>query len=193
VCSSDLIGQRALITYRTRSGNILKIALDQVAISSPGAVTPVRLAARGSYNDVAMRLDATTDSFAALRDDSQPFGARFTLAGKDTDIAFDGTLQEPLDFEGVAGKLSIEARTLDDILGAMGSKTKAALPLSIAGDLKHDGDHWSLRDAKGQLMQAALSGDLALTEGKPGAPDDIALDLNLDALDFDAIMAAFGG
>jgi AsmA family protein len=189
----DFIGEHGLITYRTRSGNILKIALDHVAISSPGDDTPARLLAEGVYNDVATRLDATTESFATLRDASVPFGMRFTLAGKDTDIAFDGTMQEPLDFEGVNGEVSIDARTLNDILRAMGAKTKADLPLSIAGILKRNGDHWSLAAAKGQIMQSPFSGDLALLEGKPGAPDDISLDLVFDKLDADAIAAAFGG
>ncbi len=118
----DFMGERALITYRTRSGNILDIRLDRVAISSPSDETPVRLQASGAYNDVATRLDATTDSYEILRDAGEPFGTRFVLAGKDTDIAFNGTMQEPLDFEGVHGELSIDARTLDDIMGIMGSQ-----------------------------------------------------------------------
>ena len=189
----DFMGENTLITYRTRSGNILKVALDRVAISSPDDDTPVRLTADGSYNDVATRLDATTESFAVLRDDDVLFGTRFTLAGKDTTIVFDGTMREPLDFEGVHGDLSVDARTLNDILRAMGSKTKADLPLAIAGVLQRDGDRWSLSAAKGALMQSPFSGDLALLEGKPGEPDDITLDLDLGAVDADALAAAFGG
>jgi AsmA family protein len=189
----DFMGERGLVTYRTRSGNILRIALNRVAISSPGEETPAQLLADGAYNDVAVRLDATTDSYAALRDASQPFGTRFTLAGKDTQIAFKGTLREPLDFEGARGELSIDARTLDDILGAMGSEAKADLPLSVAGILRRDGDHWSLAAAKGQFMQSDFSSDLALLEGGPGEPDDVDLDITADALDADAIAASFGG
>jgi uncharacterized protein involved in outer membrane biogenesis len=189
----DFIGDRALITYRTRSGHILRIALDEIAISSPSDDTPARLVAQGSYNDVATHLDATTGSYRMLRDDSQPFGTHFTLAAKETNIAFDGTLQEPLDFEGARGRLWIDARTLNDILGAMGAKAKADLPLSVAGMLNRDGDHWSLAAAKGHLLQSDFSGDLALLEGGQGEPDDISLDLDFGALDADAMAAAFGG
>jgi AsmA family protein len=189
----DFVGDRGLITYRTRSGNILRVKLDHVAISSPGDDTPARLMAEGAYNDVATRLEGATESYATLRDDDIPFGARFTLAGKDTDIAFDGTLMEPLDFEGAQGELSIEARTLNDILGVMGAKAKADLPLSIAGLLDRNGDRWSLKAAKGQMMQSPFFGNLALLEGGPGEPDDISLDLDFGALDVDAIVAAFGG
>lgn len=189
----DFAGERGLVTYRTRGGNILTIALDRVTVASPGEHAPVQLLADGAYNDVPARLDATTESYAVLRDDDVPFGTRFTLAGPDTDIAFDGTMQEPLDFEGVRGELRIEARTLDDLVAAMGGKGKAKLPLMIAGILTHDGDDWSLGAAKGSVQQSDFTGALALTEGKPKQPDDIAVDLRFGDLDADAIAAAFGG
>jgi uncharacterized protein involved in outer membrane biogenesis len=188
----DFAGERALITYRTRSGNVLGIRLDRVAISSPSEHTPVQVLADGAYNDVPARLDAITESFAALRDAAVPFGTRFTLAGPDTDIAFDGTMREPLDFEGVRGELSIEARTLDDLIAVLGGKAKADVPLTIAGVLVRNGDHWTLDAAKGQLQQSDFSGALALTEGKPKQPDDITLDLAFSDLDVDALAAAFG-
>jgi uncharacterized protein involved in outer membrane biogenesis len=149
--------------------------------------------AEGAYNDVKLRLEANTDSYAALRDAGTPFGARFTLAGRDTDLAFDGTLQEPLDFEGVRGSLSIEARTLDDILGAMGVQRKADLRLSAKGDFRRDHEHWSLAGTKGRFEDSDFSGDLALLEGSSGAPDDLDLDLAIDRLDLDAVAPAFGG
>jgi AsmA family protein len=198
----DFIGERGLVTYRTRSGNILGIRLDRVAIASPAEQTPVQLLAEGAYNDVPAQLDATTESYAVLRDGAVPFGTRFTLAGPDTDIAFSGTLQEPLDFEGARGELSIEARTLDDLVAATGGKAKADLPptgqrpvnlpLTIAGILVRNGDRWSLDAAKGQLQQSDFAGALALTEGRPKQPDDIALDLGFSVLDVDALAAVFG-
>jgi uncharacterized protein involved in outer membrane biogenesis len=189
----DFAGERGLVTYRTRSGKVLRIALDRVAIASPSEQTPARLMAEGAYNDVKLRLEANTDSYAALRDAGTPFGARFTLAGRDTDLAFDGTLQEPLDFEGVRGSLSIEARTLDDILGAMGVQRKADLRLSAKGDFRRDHEHWSLAGAKGRFEDSDFSGDVALLEGSAGAPDDLDLDLTIDRLDLNAVAAAFGG
>src|SRR5688500_2400354 len=188
----DFLGERGLVTYRTRSGNVLRIRLDRVAISALSEHTPAQLLADGAYNGVPTQLEATTESYAVLRDDAVPFGTRFTLAGPDTDIAFSGTLQEPLDFEGARGELSIEARTLDDIVAAMGGEAKADLPLTIAGILVRNGDHWSLDAAKGQLQQSDFSGALALTEGKPKQPDDIALDLGFSVLDVDALAAVFG-
>jgi AsmA family protein len=189
----DFIGDRGLVTYRTRSGNQLGIRLDHVAISSPTDETPARLTAKGAYGDVPVRLDAETDSFAVLRNSSVPFGARFTLRGRDTDIAFNGTLWEPLDFDGVRGEASIGASALDDLLRLAGLDAKADLPLSIAGILRRDGDQWSLAAAKGTAKQSDFSGRIALSEGGPGEPDDVALDLDFTTLDVDDLAASFGG
>jgi AsmA family protein len=187
----DFAGERGLVTYRTRSGKVLGIRLDHVEISSRGEETPVRLLAQGAYNKVPLQLDATTDSYAVLRDASTPFGAHVTLQGKDTNVAFNGTLSEPLDFEGARGELSIEARTLDDLAGVFGAERKVDLPLSIAGNLRRDGDHWALAAAKGRLKDSDFSGSLALQEGEAGKPDDIALDLDFGILDLDQIVGAF--
>ncbi len=186
----DFAGRNGRITYRTRGGSVLTIALDQVAISSASSRAGAIVHAEGAYNDVALRLDAITASFATLQAASEPFGAHFTLAGQDTDLTFDGTLAEPLDFEGAHGALSIEAQTSNDILGILGSTTKAAVPLSIAGALNREGEHWSLSAAKGRLADSNFTGDLKLREGGAGKPDDLAFDLRSSALDLDAMTAA---
>lgn len=197
----DFAGQNALITYRTRSGNILSIKLDQAAIASPDEYSPVSVQAAGAYNagtdqDVAVKLDATTEPYFILRDADTPYGTRFTILGKDTEIAFDGTMMEPLDFEGVRGQFSLTAKTLNDLMAAAGVQQKVDLPLLLVGDLARDGDHWSLSEAKGRLSRASFTGRLELLEGRPSgnkvAPDDIALALDFGTLDIDPLLAAFG-
>ncbi|HWA48832.1 MAG TPA: AsmA-like C-terminal region-containing protein [Dongiaceae bacterium] len=197
----DFAGEHGLVTYRTRGGNLLSIRLDQVAIAAPDEYSPVSLQATGAYNDVAAALDATTEPYFILRDAALPFGTRFTLKGNDTDIAFDGTMMEPLDFEGARGELSLTAKTLDDLMQVAGSRQKVDLPLLLLGKLARDGDHWSLSEARGRLERADFAGRLELTEGRPHgdkvdpddiAPDDIALALDFGRLDLNPLLAAFG-
>jgi uncharacterized protein involved in outer membrane biogenesis len=188
----DFAGEDGLITYRARSGKILRIELNQVAISSPSEDAPVILSAEGAYNNVATRLDATAASYKVLRDADEPFPMDFTLAAKDTDIAFKGTAMEPLDFDGMDGRLSLDAKTLNDILAAMQSEERIDLPLKLAGHFTRAGDNWALKDAKGQLNKTDVSGDLALIEGKPGTPDDVRLTLDFAPLDLDPLLAALG-
>ena len=202
----DFAGENGLVTYRTRGGNVLSIRLDQVAIASPDEYSMVSLQAAGAYDagaynggtdeDVALRLDATTEPYFILRDDSTPFGARFSLLGKDTDIAFDGTMMEPLDFEGVRGEFSLTAKTLNELMRVAGAAQEVDVSLLLLGRLARDGAHWSLSDAKGRLARADFLGRLELLEGRPRGdkvdPDDVAVTLDFGRLDMDPLLAAFG-
>ena len=116
----DFALANVLVTYRTSSGQILLIAMDRATARTAGDDTPITLQVDGAYNDVVAKLDATFESSVALRDASRPVGAKFTIAGKDTTLAFDGTMTEPVDFDGVRGPLTLEARTLDDLLKLFG-------------------------------------------------------------------------
>lgn len=185
----DFAGWDGLVTYRTRSGNILRIALDEIAIASPAGDTPVRVTAKGAYNGVAARVAAATGSFNRLRDPEVPFAMPFTLAGAETEIVFDGTAMEPLDFEGVKGALTLKAESLNEILAAMGGG-RSDLPLAVTGTLVRNGDRWSLTGSEGQLAKTDFAGNLRLVEGKAGQLDDIALDLDVAPLDLDQILAA---
>lgn len=188
----DFAGENGLITYRTRGGNLLRISLDKVEIAAPDATTPVKVAATGAYNGVAARVDATTGSFDALRDADRPFAMPFTLAGQETRIEFDGTAMRPLDFDGLKGRLSLRAETLNEILAAIESGQQIDLPLALTGDLARDEPRWSLANAKGEVAETPVTGDVALVEGAGRAPDDIALDLDFAPLDLDPILAAMG-
>jgi uncharacterized protein involved in outer membrane biogenesis len=79
----DFALARGLITYRTTSAKILRIALDRIVARAAGDDTPIALQGNGTYNDVAAKLDATFESSIALRDAGRPVGAKITIAGKD--------------------------------------------------------------------------------------------------------------
>lgn len=181
-----------LITFRTSSGQILRLALGRAAARAPAEGSPIILEADLAYNDVVARLDAIFESSIVLRDPSRPVGARFTITGKDAIIAFNGAMMEPLDFEGVRGSLNLEAQTLNDLLKQFGIDATAKIPFVVSGDLERDGADWSLSKASGQLGKDAFNGGLALDEAGRGEPDDIAADLHMKVLDIDAHMSQIG-
>jgi uncharacterized protein involved in outer membrane biogenesis len=188
----DFVLAKGLVTYRTSSGQILRIALDRASAHTTDDNAPITVQINGTYNDVAAKLDATFESSVALRDASAPVGAEFVIAGKDTTITFAGTMTEPLDFEGVRGRLTTKARTLDDLLKLFGLDAAANLSLAIAGDLKRDGDDWLLSDAAGELAANTFTSTLALHEGGRRQPDDLTVDLDMKALDIDNLISALG-
>lgn len=184
----DMALTDALITYRTYSGNILRIKLDNVAILSKGENTPVSMKAAGAYNNTPLILDAKTQSFIVLRDADTPFGAVFNLAGRTARLDFDGTMMEPLDFEGVDGQMNLDAPKLGNLLAAFGAEMAADYLLQVTGRVTRQGDHWELTKAEGKIAESNLSGTLILDEGSRGAPDNVTADLAFDTLDLDRLM-----
>ncbi len=185
----DMVLKDALITYRTYSGNTLRIQLDNVAIASSDEVSPVALKAAGAYNNTPLGLTANTASFRDMRDAKKPFKTALSVFGKTSRLAFDGTQMEPLDFNGVDGALTLKADELDNLLGAFGADIVAEYPLALDANLTREGDHWELTRAKGKLDQASFRGQLTIDEGRRGAPDRLTTDLTFARLDLDRLLS----
>lgn len=184
----DMVLQDALITYRSYSGNVLRIGLDKVVIKSPGETTPVDLVAEGSYNDTPLTLTAKTESFEQMRDADHPFGTDLTIAGRTARVDFTGTMMEPLDADGLDGQISLDAQKLENLAATFGAEIDANYPLKLDGHLARQGDHWELNDAKGAIADMPFSGRLVLDEGSRGSPDSIATDLTFKKLDLNVLL-----
>jgi uncharacterized protein involved in outer membrane biogenesis len=171
------------VSYRTSSGAILRGVMHELTVRSGGDDQAVVLALDGAYNDMPARMTAETESFATLRNRSVPFGTVFSVAMASSTVHFQGTMTEPLDFDGVQGSLKIDGRDLGAFLRIFDTEIIAALPVSVIGGLHRSGDDWRLSDAKGTLATNGFIGTLALMEAGRAKPDDLTLVLDFAELD----------
>ncbi|QDO96995.1 hypothetical protein FNB15_06780 [Ferrovibrio terrae] len=176
------------VRFRTSSGKWLRLPLDDLTIQAADEDAPVSLVLDGGYNDTDAQLTATTASFNAFRDASKPFDAGFSIATPGVRLDFKGVLGLPLDFDNVEGRLALEARRLDDLIGAFDTPTGIAAPLKLAGGLTRYGDAWRLEDARGDIGGNAFTGRIALDEGNRGEADDLQFRLDFDKLDLPSVM-----
>jgi uncharacterized protein involved in outer membrane biogenesis len=170
------------VTYRATSSD-LRIDFHDMAIRSPGDDQAVSLSLDGAYNGSPTRLTATTDSYIVMRNAAVPFGADFSLANDAATIGFRGTMMEPLDFDGVSGKIDIDAKQLGAFLHLLGAELRADFPFTIAGAFDRAGAKWNIGEAQGQVAADPFGGTLTLTEGGRGAPDSLAAGLDFATLD----------
>lgn len=181
------------LRFRTSSGKWLRIPLDDLAIQARDEDSPVSVVLDGGYNDTDAQLTATTASFNAFRDAGKPFDAAFSVATPGVKLDFKGVLREPLDFEGVEGRLALEARRLDDLIGIFDSPTGIAAPLKLAGGFTREGDAWRLEDARGDIGGNVFTGRIALDEGARGEADDLQFRLDFEKLDLPTVLPQDGG
>jgi uncharacterized protein involved in outer membrane biogenesis len=187
----DFALRRGKLTYRaTRSD--LRLDFHDLAVRSAGDNQKVAVTLDGAYNGFPTRLTATTDSYIELRNASIPFGADFSIASASSTIGFTGTMTEPLDFEGVRGRIQIDAKKLGDFLRILGAEMRADFPFAVAGPFERTGDHWQISAAKGRLARNSFGGTLALDEGGRGAADTIAANFDFAQLDLAPLIAGAG-
>jgi uncharacterized protein involved in outer membrane biogenesis len=179
----------ATITYRTSSGKPLVIALKQAGVQSSGDGQPVALAAEGTYNDLPATLKATADSFDTLRNGAIPFHEEFTLLNKDSTIAFDGHLMNPLDFDEIdKAALTIDTKNFGKLLEVFDAGMPAAFPAKLNGDLSHRGNHWQIDGIQGAMAENPVTGAFILDEGPRGGTDKMAVKARYDTLVLDRML-----
>ena len=181
------------LRFRTSSGKWLRLPLDDLTIQATGEDTPVSLVLDGGYNDTDAQLTASTASFNAFRDAAKPFDAGFSIVTPGAKLDFKGLLRRPLDFEGVEGRLALETRRLDNLIGIFDSPAGIVAPLKLAGGLTRNGDAWRLEDTRGDLGGNTFAGRIALDEGHRGEADDLQFRLDFDRLDLPTVLPQGSG
>jgi uncharacterized protein involved in outer membrane biogenesis len=181
--------REGLVTYRTYSGHVLRIRLDDVTIGATGDNAFVDVEAKGAYNDADIRLKGQTQSFGAMRDATVPFGTTFSLRRQSAKLDFTGTMREPLDFEGVQGPIRITTDKLSDILSIFHMNLTADPAATLTADLSRQGNLWNLMDGKGNIASSNFKGKLMVLEGNRGATDDISTDLSFDQLNLNKLLS----
>lgn len=177
------------LTYRaTRSD--LHLDFEELGIRSPRGDTPVRLTAKGAYNGVPLTLTSDMQSYETMRNAAIPFGTVLTLTMPSGSLAFDGTMTEPLDLEGMLGTLRIDAGDMGGFLKSFGAEVGDGVPLVLAGHLDKRDNRWLLSDAAGRLARDDVAGTIEMLEGKRGHPDDVTLALDFPSLDLKALLDA---
>lgn len=137
----DFVLDAGLVTYRTRSGTVLRIEMERLAIRSDGSDTPVSLELAGAYNGLPARLQAETASFATLRDAARDFDVRYSIATADAELGFDGIINRPLDYDAVQGRLSLDSRRAAPLLQAVfGTESSIDWPFDITGGFSRNGE-----------------------------------------------------
>jgi AsmA family protein len=187
----DLTLNGGALTYRATSSD-LHFDFDALEIRSPSGDTPVHMTVKGAYNGVPLTLTGDMQSYDVMRNAAVPFGTVLTLTLPSGRLGFDGTMTEPLDLEGLLGKLRIDTGDMGGFLKTFGAEVGDRVPLALTGHLDKKGGRWLLSDAAGRLAHDDVAGTVEMLEGKRGQPDDITLALDFPELDLKALLDAGG-
>lgn len=177
------------LVFRTTSGAMLHIELHDVVIRTPAPDRPIVLAAEGAYNGAPIRLVVSGQPMVMLHDRAIPYGVTSIARSGSTAVNFRGTMNEPLNFDGIQGRVQLDAADMAEALAAAGIAVGISVPFAAVATLDKQGDAWKLTDIAGTLMHNAFQGNGELLEGGRGQPDRVAFDAGFDTLDLGALAA----
>jgi len=186
---TEFVLDGGVLIYRdAESGLEIRVDADRIDIAAADEDAPIRMTMLGAYNGTATTIELEGQSFVALRRDDIPFETQATLSAAGSVIAFQGTLMEPLDFEGVDGATQARMEDLGAFLTALDAGVNLPVAARVDGRLKRSGIHWRLEEARGEVAGSPFEGILLLDEGPRGKPDDFAADLRFVRLDLDKLL-----
>jgi AsmA family protein len=186
----DLTLTNAKLTMRTSGGSLLRMEAKTAILHTTGDDAPISLIADGAYGDTPVRLDATLQSFAKLRDLATPFGVTMTATAAAATLAFKGTATDPLNADGVVGDVRGDLERLDTLLAIAGMALQVNIPLRLTGPFTRQGDAWGWPALTGDFAGAAFGGHAELAEGGRAQPDRVRLAVDLARLDANALLKA---
>jgi uncharacterized protein involved in outer membrane biogenesis len=184
----DVTLRSSQVVFRTGSGNRLVTALDNAAIKTAGDDQPVTLSIAGAYNAVPLELEAGLQSIAVFRDRAKPFGTTIEIRSGALALNFDGTITDPLNVNGISGRIQLDAPDPKPLFGVAGVHSDLDTGLRLQGTLDHHEPQWRLADATGRLGQDAIeTTTIAYDEGAHGQPDRLDLNLGFKTLNLNEL------
>jgi uncharacterized protein involved in outer membrane biogenesis len=175
------------LVLRVPGSRDIRLDFHDATIRAPGEDQAVSLSVDGAYNGLPVRLAGETASFSVMRDGAAPFGSHWTLSAAAGTLGFQGTMTEPLDFDGVDGKVQIDSPKLGELLKIVGSDLRWDVPLHLAATAARRDTHWQLAESEGTIAKSRFGGTLVLNEAGRHQPDAVTLDLAFAKLDLKAL------
>lgn len=180
---AGMVLQDGDLTFRTSSGNLLRVHVAQANLAAANASAPIHLRAEGSYNDLKLTADTSLESFAALRRVPRPVATEAVVTAKGSVLRFKGTMTDPIGFDGIKGRIDLDAGSPEAFAEALGQPPLPGGKLVLRGMLEKQGDLWRATELDGAFGDTTVNGEIGMDEGKRGQPDHFDVNLDLGVLD----------
>jgi uncharacterized protein involved in outer membrane biogenesis len=106
----------AELVYRNEvTGVETEVGIARLEVAQLRPESPVRIEASGTFQKAPFRLDGSVGPFAALRNGDHPYPIKLEGGLDQVQLALDGTVKEPLDFDGVDMLMSLTAAKLHEV------------------------------------------------------------------------------
>jgi uncharacterized protein involved in outer membrane biogenesis len=161
------------------------LGLTKLDIAAPDPASDVQFVAEGTFQKQPAHLTATIGPLAELRDTEKPYPVTLKGAIDRIKLAVDGTIKEPLDFDGLDLRISLSGAKLDELTTRLGVPLPTLPDFRGTAELTGGDGEWALKAMTIQLGKSDLEGGLAIdTNAKVPHIEANLTSKNLDLADF---------
>ena len=96
------------------------LGVASLTLEDPDPASPVKFAAAGTFQTLPLHLAGTFGALSELRDSAKPYPVKLDGALDQIKIAVDGTIKEPLAFNGLDLRLSLAGSKFDELGSTLG-------------------------------------------------------------------------
>ena len=146
--------------------------------------------AKGTYAGQPVTGKLVGGALLNLRDSAKPYPIDLQLADGPTQVAAQGTVQNPLAFAGADVKLVLSGPDMALLFPLVGIALPKTPPYKIAGNLDYEAGKIRFRDFAGTLGQSDIGGTVSVDPG-PARPD-VTADLHSKNVDLEDLGGLLG-
>lgn len=179
-----------LLQYRDDAKNLLIDGELSLATGEAEGSEAVKFTGKGTLEERPLTVAFNGGSFAMLKNSENPYPLKLAIKFGATEVAIEGTMADPIAFEGTDLKLDLKGPDLADVFPVLGVPAPPTPPYHLAGQLLRDGEVWAFRQFSGTVGDSDLAGDVQIDYG-PERPK-LDADLVSKVLDFDDLGPLIG-
>jgi AsmA family protein len=138
------------------------LAIAALDLKEAAPAQPLDIAARGTFQDMPVRLEGRVGGLGTLRDTSKPYPVKLAGVLDQLKLDIDGTLAEPLDFDGLDLRLSLGGAKLAEVAERLGVPLPPLPDVRGTAVLKGGEKKWALQAISLKTGKSDLEGGIAI-------------------------------
>jgi len=169
------------ITYRSPPDKANVTVTFSSAPEKESNTRMLQVTAKGTYNDMDAYAHGEVGSIGSFQDLTGAYPIQLQGNVGKTQLQADGTINNPLQFDGLHLKFKLSGGSLAELFPLVGVPLPATPAYDVSGTVLQNEKQWQFNDCKGHIGNSDISGNIALSRER--LPQAITADLRSDNLD----------
>lgn len=136
------------------------LGIADLKFDDPDIAGPVKIATTATFQKLPLRMDGNFGALTALRDTTKPYPVKASGTLGQAEYAIDGTMKEPLDFDGLDLRVSLKGKGLDEIANALDVPMPELPDFRATSVLQGGQGEWHVGSLSMKVGESDLSGGI---------------------------------